>query len=569
MSAQGRSGEQSREVLMGRLLDVAGKLASEADLAGLLEDVLAGARELTGARYAAMGVLDESRTELAHFLTAGIDPADRAAIGDPPHGLGVLGKLIVEPAPLRLRDVGAHPESFGFPPGHPVMRSFLGVPIPIGARAWGNLYLTEKAGGEFTQLDQDVAVILAGWAGIAIENARLRATSEHRRRHLERVARRLAAAQDIAVALGAEIELDRTLELIARRGRALVGARALVIMLRDDEQLIVRAAAGEVGAAAGGSLPIEGSRAGNVLQSGRSERIDDVGTDVRSAAEAFGVERAKTGLLAPMLHRGGALGVLAAFDRGEEAAPFSAEDEQMLRAFAASAATAVALGQSVEEDRLRRSIAASDAERRRWARELHDQTLQGLGALRVLLRGALRGNEPVRWGETMREAIGQIEQEIASLRAIIFELRPAVLEEVGLAAALGALLERHVERAGLEVECDVALPDGGRHLSEELEMTAYRIVQEALTNVVKHAAARRVRVELSIAADRDLVIAVRDDGRGFDPLAPSAGHGLPGMRERAQLAAGTIEIASGSGGTVLRAVLPLSPQRGRRGHIAA
>ena len=159
---------------LARLIDAGRSLLSELDLETVLERVLQTAGELTGARYVALGVLDEARRELAQFLTRGIDDDTHRAIGDLPRGRGVLGVLIDDPRPLRLADVGDHPRSYGFPPGHPPMRTFLGVPVLIRGQACGNLYLTEKADGEpFTAEDEEAVVVLADWAGIAIENAGL------------------------------------------------------------------------------------------------------------------------------------------------------------------------------------------------------------------------------------------------------------------------------------------------------------------------------------------------------------------------------------------------------------
>ena len=236
----------SEELWIRRLLEVGRALMTELDLGVVLDRVLQTAREITGARYAALGILNDERTELEQFLTSGVDEETRRAIGDLPRGRGVLGALIEHPQPLRLADVGQHPSSYGFPAGHPVMRSFLGVPIVIRGQAWGNLYLTEKQGGEFSEQDEEAAVILAEWAAIAIDNARLYESSERRREELEKAFRGLQATRDVAVAIGGEIALEHVLELIVKRGRALVGARSLVIMLRDGEELVVQTSAGHV-----------------------------------------------------------------------------------------------------------------------------------------------------------------------------------------------------------------------------------------------------------------------------------------------------------------------------------
>jgi signal transduction histidine kinase len=432
------------------------------------------------------------------------------------------------------------------------------VPILIRGQAWGNLYLAEKDGGEFSEQDEEAAVILADWAAIAIENARLYEVSERRREELEKAFRGLEATRDVAIAIGGEIALEHVLELIVKRGRALVGARSLVIMLRDGDELVVHASAGHVTDKRGVRLSIAASTSGQVLERRRAERITDVAARLRIAPSVFGVPDAQTALLVPMVHRGDALGVLAAFDRGQDGNVFAEDEEQMLRTFAASAATAVALAQSVQSDRLRTSLAAADAERRRWARELHDETLQSLGGLRVLLSTALRGDSLDRAQAAMRQAVEQIEHEISNLRGIITELRPAALDELGLRTAIEALLDRHREDSGLQIDADLRLPGpsaDAERLDPDLETAVYRMVQEALTNIAKHARAEHVRVAIG-DCDGELLLEVQDDGTGFDPAAKADGFGLSGMRERAGLAGGTLTVDSGEHGTCVRACLP-------------
>jgi signal transduction histidine kinase len=545
-------------VLLRRLLEVGRSLVTELDLAVVLDRVLETAREVTGARYAAVGVLNERRTGLARFLTAGIDEHTHRAIGDLPTGRGVLGLLIEHPEPLRLEDVGRDPASYGFPASHPVMRSFLGVPVTVRGEVWGNLYLAEKQGGQFTARDEQAVVILADWAAVAIDNARLYETSERRRDELERAVRGLRATSDIATAIGGEIELGHVLELIAKRGRALVDARSLVIMLREGQELVVHASAGHAEQRPGTRLAISKSTSGQVLERGRPERIADVASRLGISPTEFGVQDAHTALIVPMLYRGEAVGVLAAFDRGEEGASFGEEDEQMLRSFAASAATAVALAQSVLADRLRSSVEAADVERRRWARELHDETLQGLGGLRLTLAAALRRDDPETLRTAVRDAVGRIEIEIENLRSIITELRPAALDEIGLRSALETLVERQRAQTGLAINAQLALVDAprtGERLDEAVEIAVYRIVQEALTNVAKHAGASSV--ELAVCEEAgELEITVHDDGRGFDPDTAGRGFGIAGMHERVSLAGGTLSISSGPEGTAVHATLP-------------
>jgi signal transduction histidine kinase len=545
------------EQRLRRLIDVGRGLLSQLDLEAVLDQVLEVAREITGARYAALGILDRDRRELERFVTRGIDENQHRAIGDLPRGRGILGVLIEDPRPLRISAVGDHPKSYGFPPGHPPMSSFLGVPVVVRGQSWGNLYLTEKAGGDFDAVDEESVVILAAWAAIAIENARLYEAVAARRDELEHSARRLEAARTIAVAVGAEMELENVLELIAKRGRALVEARSLVILLREGSDLVVAASAGVTARATGVRVPVEGSTTGQVLESRTVQRIGDVGAHLRISAEQLGVADAQTALLAPLVYRGRGLGVLAAFDRGPATTGFTEDDETTLRAFAASGATAVALAQTVQHERLRHSLDAAEAERRRWARELHDETLQGLGGLRVILSSALRRVEEGDVADLLREGVGQVEREIENLRAIITELRPAALDELGLAPAIEALVARITTVEGLTIGCSVDVPADGRGLGPELETTVYRLVQEALTNVAKHAGAERAQVVVRTAGGR-VEVEVADDGTGFDAQATTSGFGLAGMRERVALSGGELVVTPGPSGTTVRARIPLS-----------
>jgi signal transduction histidine kinase len=543
---------------LARLIDVGRSLLSELDLDIVLDRVLDTAADLTGARYAAVGILDDERRELARFITRGIEEQTHRAIGDLPRGRGILGVLIDDPRPLRLDDVGDHPRSYGFPPGHPPMGSFLGVPILIRGQAWGNLYLTEKSGGEaFAAEDEEAVIVLADWAAIAIENARLYRDVAARRDELERAVRGLEATTAIARAVGGETRLERVLELVVKRGRALVEAHDVLILLRDGDELVIAAGAGHVTIAEGARVPVSGSTAGEVLAAGRSRRIADAGRELRIPPDRLGVGEAATALLVPLLYRGQALGVLAAFDRLGGDGAFTRDDEQLLEAFAAQAAIAVATAKTVKADRLRRSLAGAEAERRRWARELHDETLQALGGLKVLLSGATRSDDAEAMRGAMREAIDQLGGDIQSLRSLIAELRPPALDELGLAPALASLAQRTSTATGLEVRTDVDIPHEER-LAPELETTVYRIVQESLTNVAKHA--RAGAVDLSVRCeDHELQISVSDDGTGFDPEgALEGGFGLTGMRERVELAGGELSVLPGSSaGTVVRARLPL------------
>jgi signal transduction histidine kinase len=551
--------ELDRDRLL-RLIDVGRGLMGELDLEALLRRILAVARELTAARYAALGILDERREGLERFLTLGIEPGQHAAIGDLPQGRGVLGELIRHPEPLRLEDVSAHPRSYGFPLGHPDMRAFLGVPILVRGEAWGNLYITEKGGGEpFSAADEEALVVLADWAAIAIENARLYRGVRERRDELERLVRTFEATDEIARAVGGELELERVLKLIAKRGRALVEARAMLIALVRGEEMWIAAAAGQVPPDMLGSLAgVDGSIGGYALRTGRTERLDGGASGLRAPwAEQLG---ARAGLIVPLRFRGQVLGVMGAYDRYGDDPEFGAEDERLMEAFAAAAATAVATGQHVAADGVRRSLEASERERGRWARELHDETLQEMGALKLHLSAAYRSDDIAQLKEAIAGAVGQLEGGIDRLRALITDLRPAALDQLGTGAALEALVDRVADQSGLPISLDVDLDyERGRSAvrhAPDLESTIYRTVQEALTNVVKHAEASNAMVGVSEGAGA-VELVVRDDGRGFDPATQSRGFGLLGMRERIALAGGTLAVAARPGeGTEIRVRLP-------------
>lgn len=554
-------------------LQIARDVLSELDLEEVLRRVLASAQSLTGARYAALGVLDPGGGKLARFLTVGMDEEEKLRIGPLPTGHGVLGELIRNPEPLRSADLSAHHRAYGFPAGHPPMRSFLGVPILVGGRPYGNLYLTEKeASPEFTETDEEAVLPLAELAGLAIDHARRYASSEASRRALERNVAALDATVTIARTLAGQTDLDAILDLVAKRGRALVSARALVIELRRGSRMVVEAAAGEIPQGlVGAAIDAENSVAGAALRSLRPERLETSVNRARYGEYGLGCLglAAEAGLVVPLTLRGRSYGALVAIDRQSEGPAFSVKDEELLEAFSASAATAVATAQLFDAARRRDRLAAGEAERARWARELHDETLQGLGALRLSL-AAMEGAEPAAAQELIQRAIADVESETEKLRSLITDLRPVALDQLGIAAAIESLTER-VEASGLEVRSRIDLSfEQGRaetRIEEELETAVYRIVQEALTNTIKHAAASHAVLEIVEDDERgELRIAVEDDGEGFDPSEPSEGFGLAGMRERVELLGGSIEIRSSAGeGAEVHVTMPTA----RGGRAAA
>jgi signal transduction histidine kinase len=551
-----RSHSQPAGERFRQLIDVGTAILSELDLEVVLKSVVEAAREITSARYAALGVLDSDRTALERFIYLGIDDETKRGIGNLPRGRGVLGELIREPSPLRLRDVNEHPHAYGFPPGHPPMHTFLGVPISVRGETYGNLYMTEKLGGaEFDEDDEAAARTLATWAGIAIENARLYTTLSEREADVEQALRRAETSVEIARAVGGETDVERVLELIVKRARALVEARTLLVLLRREGRLVVVAQAGEVGEE-GRHLTIPPEDA--VFRAAMQERVAQRLERGSPPSEARLRERlgAEVALVVPLLFRGYAVGTLVALDREAGGTDFDEDDLRLLQAFANSAATAVATAQGVESERLQQQVEIGERERQRWAQELHDDTLQGLAATRISLATALRregSGRSERIEAAAEEAIESLKGQIDELSRLIDDLRPASLAHLGLPAALRALAEEAAARGELEVEAEIEIEET---LGGDEERAVFRLVQEALNNVLKHASAQSATVSARLI-DHRVRIEVRDDGSGFDPGA-AGGRGLLGMRERVELLGGEIEVSSApGGGTRISAWVPV------------
>ncbi len=547
------------EARLRRLLDVGRSIVSELELEAVLQSVLEAARDLTGARYAALGVLNQHGDGLERFLTLGFDEQTRAQIGDLPQGHGVLGVLISDPQPLRLADVGSHPRSYGFPSGHPPMTTFVGVPVRIRNSVFGNLYLTDKQDGEFTAEDEQALVVLAEWAGFAIENARLYRRATERRDELQRAVAGFEAALAVARAVGDETHLDRILELIVKRGRALVGARSMFVALESGGRLTIDAVAGELERSLEHQVvDVRATPAAAALERRRAVHLVAEPGDTVKVVE--GID-ARAALLVPLVFRGTVVGLLGALDPESGADRFSADAERLLDAFASSGATAVATGRNVAEDRARRGIEASEGERRRWARELHDETLQDLASLKLILSSARRTEDREKVERMLDQAVEQITLGIASLRQLINDLRPPILDEAGVQPALEHLLHRLGGVSDLEVDMniDLAFECGRRtdRLSAPLEDALYRVVQEALNNVIKHSGATRVVVSV-IEGDETIDVRVADNGAGMGEQRGTEGFGLIGMQERVELIGGTLEIRTPTtGGTEVRVSIPV------------
>jgi signal transduction histidine kinase len=537
---------------MRRLVEAGIAVSSELSLDGVLQRIAEAAAELTGARYGALGVINPMGTGLERFMVTGLDEETKAAIGDPPHGRGILGVLISDARPLRMRDLSEDPRSVGFPANHPPMSSFLGVPILLRGVAYGNLYLTEKAGGsEFTQDDEELVTLLAGQAAVAIENARLYESAT-------RWSRQLQSLNEIASALAGEIELPRVLELICRRLRELVDARLVTIALpapTGGHRIEAAAGAGAeevIGLTSG----TEHSKVLRVLERRHSERVDSVLDDPemdQSAARRLGM---RTALYVPLAARDRPIGVIMAIDKRGADLRFSDDDLRLAESFGARASVAIDLSERVASDALRRVVEAQELERQRLARELHDETGQALTSILLGLKTLQEAQDE----EGARLEVARLHELVLTtlqdVRRLAVELRPKALDDFGLVPALERLAELFGEQTGIDVKLSTELQ--AERLPSEVETAFYRIIQEALTNVVKHAQAEQVSI-LLMTTSGTVAAVIEDNGRGFDPADTDGdGLGLLGMRERLALIGGRLTIESAAGaGTTLRVEVPV------------
>jgi len=533
---------------MRALVEAGIALNSELSLEAVLQRIVESARTLAGARYAALGVLDPSGARLERFITSGIDAETHAAIGDLPTGRGILGVLIRDAQPLRLTEIGEDPRSVGFPPAHPPMHSFLGVPLALRGVAYGNLYLTEKESGDFTQDDESAVVLLAAQAAVAVENARLYESAT-------RWSQQLESLNEIGLALVSEFELGPLLQTVAKRLQVLLNANDVSIALPHGDGLRIEAASGgDAEGLLGIQIPPR-SKTMRVLERRRSERVDSVIDDPEIDQETVRRMHMRTGLYVPLVIRGEAIGVITAQDKQAPDPRFTDDDVRLAEAFAQRSAVAVDLSRRVARDALQRVVSAQEQERRRLARELHDETGQALTSILLGLRTIEEADGETELRAAIAEVRDLVRATLQDVRQLAVELRPKALDDFGLVAALERLTSTFEEQTGIAVVFESTLPPG--RLPPEVETALYRIVQESLTNIVKHARAGRVSILVGRKAD-SVTVVVEDDGVGFDPARTrEEGLGLIGMRERVSLLGGRLAIESRPGaGTTFVAEVP-------------
>jgi signal transduction histidine kinase len=537
---------QEQESAFHGLVEAGIALSSELTLDAVLQRLVETAAELTRARYAALGVLDSSGKELERFITHGIDPETHAAIGELPRGRGILGVLIRDARPLRLHDIAADDRSVGFPPNHPPMSTFLGVPILLRNVAYGNLYLTEKEGGEdFTAEDEEVVTLLASQAAVAIENARLYESSRDWARQLE-------SLDEITNAMLSEIEPGRLLQLVVDHMSGLLDARFVAVLVAaTDGQLEIAAAHGEnAEELVGERLAVERSKAGRVFLEGVPTRVDSVLDDPDADPDLMRRVGARAGLWAPLIVRDETIGVLMALDRLQADPRFTDADLRLAQRFASRAAVAVDLSRRVVRTTVQRIVGGQEQERRRLSRELHDETGQALTSILLGLKAIEDTQGTERFPAALAELREIVVATLQDVRRLAVELRPKALDDFGLVPALERLTGFFAEQTGIAAHLESRLPES--RLPSETETVLYRVVQEALTNVVKHAQAEHVSVLLHSKPGRVAVV-IEDDGRGFAEEDETEGIGLLGMRERVALVGGAVALESrpGAGTTIV------------------
>jgi len=528
------------------LLEAGLTLASELSLPIVLQRIVDLAAQITDARYGALGVIGEGMT-LIEFVTTGVTGRQRKAIGALPTGRGVLGLLIREPHAVRIRNIGEHSQSVGFPPNHPPMKSFLGAPVTAMGRVFGNIYLADKRSAtEFSEDDEEALVILATQAGVAIANASLYEELRGREQWLGAV----TDITNLVLAGGNERSL---LESIADHARSLVGADAATIatLRGDGPELVIAAAVGARSGELGGqTVPGEDSISGHVLRTGESIQFEDVAADPRAYQPIVRLGHHGPALFVPLRVPGGIKGTLMVANlRGGRV--FDEKDRGVMESFAAAASVAMDYDRSQGE--LRRLGLME--ERERIAKELHDGIIQSLFAVGMSLQGTALMSGSAEVSGRIERAVEELDRVIRDLRNYIFGLRPGILADRQLDQALRALGDQLEARSREKVDVDVDSALAARLSPRSAEIV--QLTREALSNVARHANATRVRVRLE-RNGANAVLSVEDDGIGFPADRPSTGNGMRNMKERAAAMGGTLDVTSEAGrGTALRITFPV------------
>jgi two-component system sensor histidine kinase DevS len=554
----------TREELQERLIALhraSLELVKEVSLETLLERIAALACEQSGAKYAALGVLDDEG-KLKQFITVGMTADEIKQIPHPPRGLGLIGALMHgDSGNIRIPEIEDDPRAVGFPSGHVEMHALLGVPIRIGGRQLGQIYLTEKVGdSEFSPDDEKIIEILAAYAGAAIENARLYERLQEREATVTRRNEQLALINQIGSALASSLELEeilnKTLALIMAHFK--VEAGEIFLKEEDGETLRLVLHRGEAAEAfwTRNRFKIgEGmvGQAAQTLQPVISNHLDRDEQGTRQAVVEAGFKQIAC---IPLTTRGEVVGVLTIATRGRKI--ISKSELQLLVSIAAGA------GAAIENARLHSNVRrlAVLEERERIGMDLHDGTIQsiyGVGLALENARNLLREN-PEGAEERLQKAIDDLNHTIRDIRSYILDLRPRQLQGESLIDGLGRLISEF--RQNVKVEVSIAAPkEPLSDLPQMHAMSLFHICQEALANIAKHAKASKVTIDLWTTSDR-VLLEISDNGQGFDleNTNKTVGHGLANMLTRVQNVGGDVDITSAPReGTSILAWVPRLP----------
>ena len=530
------------------LLEAVVAVGSHLELEVVLRQIVEAAVELVSARYGALGVIGEGG-RLVEFVPVGLDESEIARVHHWPEGRGLLGELISHPQPLRLHDLTTDPRSSGFPDGHPPMRSFLGVPVRIRDEVYGNLYLTEKQGGDFDEEDEALVLALAAAAGVAIENARLYAEARRQQQWLR-------ASAEVTQRLLSGDQAADVLNQVTQQALEMSGADLVVLALPTGKgtKLVIEHACGSGAAEALGLvLPAEGSASGIVMASGKPLAIDDFSADARVAEVAREHMPLGPAVLAPLGPGGDIRGVLTA-GRHQGALPLAPAAVDMLITFAAQAG----IGLELAEHRREAQRLALFEDRDRIARDLHDLVIQRLFATGMSLQGAtaLIGDAEVT--QRVEKAVDALDETIRDIRSAIFELQSrGEAKPLPLRGRILGVVEEMTDPLGYPPGLRMAGQLDTR-VSEPIAEQMLAALREALANVAKHA--RASRVDVAVEAGHDLVLTVRDDGVGLGKSTRRSG--LANLAERAAELGGTMRAtAAESGGTKVEWRVPLPDRR--------
>jgi len=531
---------EGRDRLDG-LLEAMLVVTSGLELDQTLRTIVHTAIELVDARYGAVGVRGHDH-ELVEFIYEGIDEEMREQIGHLPEGRGVLGVLIDDPKPIRLDNISQHAASVGFPPNHPPMRTFLGVPVRIRDEVFGNLYLTEKAGGQpFSEDDEVLVQALAAAAGIAIDNARLYEQSKTRQSWIE-------ATRDIGTELLSGTDPARVFRLVADESRVLSGAELTFVAVPIDpdvpasevDELVVAAISGDGPETELHTIPVEGTLIGEAFVQRTPGRFDRLEL-ARSEGEVTG-----PALVLPLRATGAVAGVLVAL-RPVGAQPFNNEQLDMMAAFADQAALAWQLASTQRQMRELSILTDRD----RIARDLHDHVIQRLFAVGLSLQGAIPRARVPEVQQRLTECVDDLQEVIQEIRTAIFDLHGS---SSGVTRLRQRLDEAVAQFPSSDLRTTVQYTGPLSVVDAALADHAEAVVREAVSNVVRHADATTLTVYVTV--DDDLCIEVIDNGRGI--LGDITGSGLTNLRRRAEDAGGTFATDQmPTGGTKLKWCAPL------------